>query len=284
MNATLPGALAGGLVMAGIIYMVTGWVSTPPASGSRPPARWRTTLARLRVTPRMLVLAIAAGLAVLLITGWPIAGLATVPAVIAIPRIVSTRQVKARITRLEALEQWTLRLGDVLAASRSLEEALTLSVRTAPTAIKPAVTTLATHMRTQHDTGDALRRFAAQLDDPVGDLVASALLIAAERRGPGVHAVLTELADDVAKDVAARRDIEAERASYRTALRWLIAFLAGYTIFLVLNRTYAAPFSTPVGQVVLTLVAVCYGAGLCWLHRLGLMRGPARFLGPEDQP
>jgi len=275
--AALIGAAGGALGAAGIACVVAAFVLPPPPAAAAPP-RWRALIARWRVTPRTAIIAVAAGAAVLGITGWPVAGLAAVPAVIALPRILSRRPARARIAKLEALESWTRRLADVLAASRGLEDAITHSASTAPAPIAPAVTSLATALRGRTPTEDALRTFADAIDDPVGDLIATALLLAADRRGPGVHAVLTELASDVAKDVAGRREAEAERASYRTALAWIVVFVLGYTLYLVLRRSYSAPFGTPLGQVILALVAGCYGGGLYWLHQLSLITGPSRFL------
>lgn len=287
-----PGALlaavAGALVAGGTACTAAGWVLPPPPERAGP-SRWRVLLARWRISGKTAAAAAAAGLAVLAITGWPVAGIATVPAVIAIPRILSRRPARARIARLEALEAWTRRLADVLAAARGLEDAITHSAATAPAPIAPAVAGLAGALRSRVAAEDALRAFADAIDDPVGDLIATALLLAATRRGPGVHAVLTELASDVAKDVAARREAEAERASYRTALAWIVAFLLGYTLYLILDRSYSAPFGTPLGQVVLAIVAGCYAGGLYWLHRLSLIAGPSRFLhqhvtGPAGAP
>ena len=99
-----------------------------------------------------------------------------------------------------------------------------------------------------------------------------------------MHAVLTELASDVAKDVAAQREVEAERATYRTTLVWIVVFLLGYTAYLVLRRSYSAPFGTPLGQVVLAAVAACYAGGLYWLHRLSLITGPAAVPAPRSRP
>jgi hypothetical protein len=274
---TLIAAAGGGLTAAGIACAAAAFVLPPPPAAPAP-SRWRALIARWRVTPRVAMIAAAAGAAVLGITGWPVAGLAAVPAAIALPRILSRRPARARIAKLEALESWTRRLADVLAASRGLEDAITHSASTAPAPIAPAVTGLATALRGRAPTEDALRAFADAIDDPVGDLIATALLLAADRRGPGVHAVLTELASDVAKDVAGRRAAEAERASYRTALVWIVVFVLGYTFYLVLRRSYSAPFGTPLGQFVLALVACCYGGGLYWLHRLSLIPGPSRFL------
>jgi len=277
-----PGALlaaaAGAATMAGIGCLVSYAAGPPPAPVPAPPPRWRRLAARWTITPRHAVTAAATGIIVLAVTRWPAAALAAVPASIAVPRILSRRPARARISRLEALEAWTRRLADVLAASRGLEDALTHSAATAPPPIAAPVGDLAAALRRRQDTAAALRGFADAVDDPVGDLICAALLLAADRRGPGLHAVLTELAGDVAKDVAARRETEAERAAYRTALAWIVAFLAGYTAYLIADRSYSAPFGTPAGQAVLAVVAGCYASGLYWLHRLSFTVGPARFL------
>ena len=275
--APLLAALAGGLAAAGAACVI-GFFTIPARPAGAPPGRWRGLLARWRITPRQAVAALAAGVVVLAVTGWPVAGIAAVPATITIPRVLSRRPARARIAKLEALEVWTRRLADVLAASRGLEDALTHSATTAPPPIAAPVAALAAALRHRTGTEQALRAFAEAIDDPVGDLIATALLLAADRRGPGVHAVLTELAADVAKDVGAWREIEAERATYRTTLVWIVVFLLGYTAYLILRKSYSAPFGTPLGQMVLAAVAACYSGGLYWLHRLSLTTGPKRFL------
>ena len=85
----------------------------------------------------------------------------------------------------------------------------------------------------------------------------------------------------LARDVAARREIEAERAVHRTTVRWIAVFVLAFTVFAVLNRSYSAPFGTVAGELVLALVAGLYAIGLAWLHRLGTMPAPGRFLDPE---
>ncbi len=173
----------------------------------------------------------------------------------------------------------------MLTASRGLEDALAVSARTAPAAIAGPVTALARRLSARVGTEDALRAFAAEIDDPAGDRIAAALIIATGQRGGAVHGVLSALAEMLARDVAARREIEAERAQHRTTLRWIVAFVAGFTVFAILNRSYSAPYGTVVGQVVLAMVALLYAAGLGWLHRLGMLPGPGRFLAVRrEQP
>ncbi|MGN6791402.1 MAG: type II secretion system F family protein [Streptosporangiaceae bacterium] len=269
-------ALAGALTMTGIVLLAAELTRRAPAPG-QPPGRmlrsgW-TSAARKR-----LAIAVLAGLTMLAVTRWPVAALATAGAVMFVPKLTATRAARQRTARLEGLEQWTRRLSDMLTASRGLEDALAVSARTAPAAIAGPVTALARRLAARVGTEDALRAFASEIDDPAGDRIAAALIIATGQRGGAVHGVLSALAQILARDIAARREIEAERAQHRTTLRWIVAFVAGFTVFAIMNRTYSAPYGTLTGQVVLALVALLYAAGLGWLHRLGMLPGPGRFL------
>ena len=274
-------ALAGALIMAGIVLGSAELTRRAPAPG-QPPGR---ALASRRITAarKRFALAFAAGLIMLALTRWPVAALATAGAVMFLPRLTATRAARQRIAKLEGLEQWTRRLSDMLTASRGLEDALAVSARSAPAAIAGPVTALARRLAARAGTEDALRAFAAEIDDPAGDRIAAALIIATGQRGGAVHGVLSALAEILARDIAARREIEAERAQHRTTLRWIVAFVAGFTIFAILNRSYSAPYGTLVGQVVLALVALLYAAGLGWLHRLGMLPGPGRFLDARGE-
>ena len=89
------------------------------------------------------------------------------------------------------------------------------------------MTALARRLSARVGTEEALRAFAAELDDPAGDRIAAALIIATGQRGGAVHDVLSALAEILARDVAARREIEAERAQHRTTVRWIIVFIGG---------------------------------------------------------
>ncbi|HET9893567.1 MAG TPA: type II secretion system F family protein [Streptosporangiaceae bacterium] len=268
---------AGALVMIGLVLFAAELTRRAPAPGT--PARRGFRITELSGSSgRMIVVALVAGLAMLAVTRWPVAALATAAGVIFVPKVTSTRADRKRTAKLEGLEQWTRRLADMLTASRGLEDALGVSARTAPAAIAPAVTALARRMSARIGTQDALRAFAAEIDDPAGDRIVAALLIATGQRGGGVQGVLSSLAELLARDVAARREIEAARAEHRTTLRWILAFIAGFTAFAILNRAYSAPYGTLTGQVVLALVVGLYAAGLTWLHKLGQIPVPGRFL------
>ena len=269
-------ALAGGLAAAGLALLVVELTRRAPPPGT-PPGR-ALIRSGFGSGGKRITFAVVAAVAMLAVTGWPVAALATGFGVVFVPTLISTRAVRQRTARLEGLEQWTRRLSDMLTASRGLEDALEVSARTASAAIAPQVTALARRLAARVGTQDALRAFATDIDDPAGDRIVAALLIATSQRGGGVQGVLSTLAEQLARDVAARREIEASRAEHRTTLRWIIAFIGGFTLFAIINKSYSAPYGTFVGEAVLALVAILYAAGLTWLHKLGQIPAPGRFL------
>jgi Flp pilus assembly protein TadB len=265
---------AGGLVIAGLALLLLELTRPAPEPGV--PPRMRISLApRSR---RRLFTALGTGVVTLALTRWPVAMIAAALGVLFLPSITSSRAAKQQAAVLEGLEQWTRRLSDMLTASRGLEEALETSARQAPAAIEPAVAALGRRLAARSGTEEALRTFAAEIDDPAGDRIAAALIIATGHRGGAVRDVLNALAIMLARDVAARREIEADRAQHRTTVRWLTLFVLGFTVFAVLNRSYSQPYGTVPGQVVMALVAALYAGGLQWLHHLGSLPVPGRFL------
>ena len=277
---TLLAALAGALVMSGLVLALAELTRKAPPPGT--PTGLRLGPGRLTApVRRRALLAVGVGLAILLLTRWPVAALAAAAGVIFVPKITSTRVSRERIAMLEGLEQWTRRLADMLTASRGLEDAIEVSARTAPASIAGPVTALARRLSARVGTDEALRAFAADLDDPAADRIAAALIIATSQRGGGVHGVLSALAEILARDVSARREIEADRSQHRTTVRWIIAFISGFTVFAIVNRSYSAPYGTFAGEAVLAFVALLYTAGLAWLHRLGTIPSPGRFLDSE---
>ncbi len=276
---TVLAGLAGGLVIAGLALLVLELTRPVPPPGT--PPRRRITIGRQ--AGRRMLIAVAAGLFTLAVTRWPVAMIAAMLAVLYLPRITSTRAAQRRAAVLEGLEQWTRRLSDMLTASRGLEDALEASARQAPAAIEPAIAALSRRLTARAGTEAALRAFAADIGDPAGDRIAAALIIATGRRGGAVRDVLNSLAGMLARDVAARREIEADRAQHRTTVKWLTLFVLGFTLFAMLDRTYSAPFGTVPGQIVMALVVAMYAGGLGWLQHLGSVPAPGRFLAPDTR-
>ncbi len=276
---TLLAALSGAAIVGGLLLGVAEFFRRAPSAGT--PRRPRLG-GSSRDQARRILIGLVAGLAALAITRWPVAGVAVAAGVIFLPGLTLSGG-RQRTAMLEGLEQWIRRLADMLTASRGLEDAIETSARSVPAAIAEPVTTLARRLSARTGTEAALRAFAADIDDPAGDRIAAALIIATGRRGGAVRDVLNALAVLLARDVAARREIEAERAQHRTTVRWIVLFVAGFSVFAVLNRGYSAPYGSVAGQIVLAIVVALYAAGLGWLHHLGTIPAPGRFLNQADR-
>ncbi|RGA04269.1 hypothetical protein DI270_014625 [Microbispora triticiradicis] len=270
-------ALAGAALVAGPLLAIVGVRRAPV----RPPHPTR----RLRRIPAIPA-AVAAGVLVLTwwLTGWPVAALGAAVGAVTLPRMLSARDSGRRIERLEALQTWTRHLADVLGGSAGIEEALQSSADNPPPAIAAEVRALARRLAYRTPTEQALRAFADDLNDSTGDVIAAALILACRARGKGLREVLQGLARTVAKDVAARREIDAERATHRTTARWVIGALLGYTAFALVNQAYVAPFGTVGGQFVLGIVIALYAGAFMWLHRLTRAPKGHRFLNPAGDP
>lgn len=251
----------------------------------RPPSRLQTLLHSSAWPGRRnrLLAGVVTALAVFLLSGWPVAAVAMGVGVYAIPPMLSGRAPQRRIAQLEALAQWSRRLAEMMGASRGLEQALADSARIAPEAIRAPVSVLAERLNNHANTEQALRAFADELDDPIADLIACALVLASRRRGPGTREALCLLADAVENEVLVRRDVEAERAGLRTTLIVIVGSVIALSALFASSQTFAAPYGTVLGQTVLAVVATVYGAGLWWMRRLSVLSTGARFLHTDSR-
>ncbi|MBD3782765.1 MAG: type II secretion system F family protein [Micrococcales bacterium] len=278
-------AFSGALVVAGLLGVGVGLHAQPiPARGvkrqglARPLGSHR--LARLDRRTRVLLAAGAViGVAVAALTGWLVAIPLAPAAVAGLPVLLSAPPSASRIERLEAMEEWTRSLSGILTAGVGLEQALISTLRSTPEAIRPEVTRLASRLRARWATEDALRAFADELDDATGDLIAGNLILGARRRGSGVASFLEALAESTAADVAARREIESDRAKPRSTARWVTLITVGVLAVLALTGDYIRPYGSPVGQVLLALLLGLYVATLVWMRRMSTGKPLPRFIG-----
>jgi Flp pilus assembly protein TadB len=216
------------------------------------------------------------------VTGWVLALVLGPVAVTGLPMLLATSPEERRIQRLEAMEEWTRSLSGVLTVGVGLEQALVATLRSTPEPIAPEVTRLAARLRARWATEDALRAFADELDDATGDLVAANLILGARRRGAGLASVLEGLAESVAADVRARRQVEADRAKPRATARWVTIISAGVLVVLAVSGSYVEPYASPIGQVVLVLLLSAYVATLIWMRQMAQGKPLPRFLGDSN--
>jgi Flp pilus assembly protein TadB len=277
-------ALIGGILLTVVGLVPIPDVGRPPSIRRRRPALLAGALgdalpAQARRRRRLLLGgAVATGAAIWIVTGWALAVLLLPLLTVGVPALLRAPSSVTDVSRLTALEQWTRGMSGVLTVGSGIEHAITASVGSTPEAIRPMVASLVARLRARWPTDAALRAFADDLDDATGDLVAATLILGAQRRGPGLAAVLDDLAATVAEEVRIRRGIEADRAKPRTTARWVTILTLAVLGVLALDTTYIAPYKTPLGQLALLAFLSLYAGCLLWLRQMTSGRPTPRFL------
>ncbi|WP_309114719.1 type II secretion system F family protein [Saccharothrix sp.] len=181
--------------------------------------------------------------------------------------------------RIEAIASWAEMLRDTLSAAAGLEQAILATAPLAPSPIREDVGELAAGIRTGERLEPALRRLADRWEDPVGDLVVAALLLAARQQTLQLAELLGSLADAARSQATMRMRVEAGRSRTRTSVRVIVGTTATFAAaVVVLNRDYLAAFDGITGQLVLLMIGGLFAAGFAWLARIARIAEPERFL------
>lgn len=273
-------ALVAMCLLGGLLLVIVG-LRRSPAPPPRPSTSlWRRDWTRRQDNRVPLLLGVAGGLVVFIVTGWPIVLAAVPAAVLGLPTLLTPHS-RASVQRLDAMAEWTRSLAGVLTVGVGLEQALIATARSTPQAIRPEVDNLVARLRARWSTEEALRAFADDLDDATGDLIAAALILGARRRGAGLAAVLAGLAESVAAEVRVRHQISTERDRPRTTARWVTLISIAVLGLLLLNGNYLAPYGTPLGQLLLGVLLAAYCGALLWMRRVVAGKPLPRFLGAK---
>jgi Flp pilus assembly protein TadB len=285
MTAFVP-AVFGALIVTGLIGMVYALIPAPPKPPR--PVRRLTPFGRpggwfTRLNPRTRTLVIGgavAGLLIALLTGWVIAIVLVPAAIVGIPLLLSPPPAAASVEKLEALEEWTRSLSGKLTAGQSLRSALIRSLQSVPAPIEREVGLMVSRLwNNTATTEDVLRAFAEDLNDSTGDVVASQLILAASGRGQaGLAKALDALAETVAADVRARRQLAADQAKPRTTARTVTVITLSVLGMLALTGDYIEPYGSPLGQVILAVLLTAYVATLLWMRWMAVAKPLPRFL------
>jgi hypothetical protein len=266
------------LVVCSVLFVAGVAIAlSPPSAG---PSIELSTATVRRIGIRVLVAA-SIGLLLLVVSGWILPALVVAGGAFwAVGGWQSRhRSSDAEISRLDALAGWIENVRDVLMAGEQPIGAIQSTVGACAPAIRPHVRRLAAGLGRQ-DPDVVFRRFADDLDDPLGDLVAAGLSIAI-RRGARTVPVLTALAEQTRQQVDRRRLIEAERAPARREVQALTLIMSALVVaLLVFGRVeYLDAYDDPAGQVFLAVSLVGYVALLVRVQRLAAFPRPGRFLG-----
>ncbi len=263
-----------------IVRGIAGPTAEQEASFTHPSRLSRWLAARRPGAGRRLAVAVAVGLVVGVWTRWPVAAVLAAVGAWVLPGLIGPdREHQRRLARIEAIATWTESLRDTLGAAAGLEQAITATAAMAPTPIRDEVTRLAGRLRRGDRLAPALRALAVELDDATGDLVVTALVMAAERNARHIGELLTSLATAARDQASLRMRVMAGRARIRTSSRVITAVTLTMAVGLVLlNRRYLAPYDTPTGQLVLAIVGGLFAFGFAWLSRISRVTEPERVL------
>ena len=268
--------LLGALVGAGILLII---------AGSRSVVRSRIVIRipRLNWRSPLVIGGSLAGLGVIiaLTTGWVVAIVLLPVMGLGMPYLIGKTEGSADIAKMEAMEEWTRSLAGILTAGAGLEQALAATLRSTPAPLKTEVTRLVTRLKARWTTSAAIRSFADDLNDPTGDIIAANLLLGTQRRGDGLGTILEGLAESVALDIRARRQVEADAAKPRATARWVTIITVVVLFGLFLTGDYVAPYKSGVGQFILLGLLGAYAGVLVWMKRIALGPPTLRFLGEQ---
>jgi Flp pilus assembly protein TadB len=263
-------AAAGVAFVAGILLVASG-VHPAPKARRRPRPAWH-------FEPAQMVGAVVAGGAALLVTRWPVAGVAAAVTgwFLALPLLRRRRISDAE--RAEAIALWAEMLRDAMGTARGMEGVLVATAATAPAAIRPEVQRMARRL-TYDPLDDVLDGLGEDLAHPIGDLVVTALRLASKAGARQTRDVLDGLAAAAYRDAEMHQRVEVARQRPRTAMRWVTVIIAGFIVLLILfARDYLEPYGTAAGQVVLVFVLGYWGLGLWWMARMGRITQTPRFM------
>jgi len=283
-------ALLGVLFGLGLFCLIRALVGVavhddaPDPSPARAPLAERFDRLGLRMTG-----GVAAAVAIGVLTGWPVGVLLAAVGGFFAPSLLGRRaRREAAQAHLDAIATWTEQLRDVMAAAAGLEQAVIATAEHAPAPIRDDVRWLSSTLQAGTSMRTALRRFAERLDDPAGDLVVAALILAAEGSPRQLGDLLGRLAITARDTVKMRLRVETGRARTRSSVAVVTAVTIVFSVgIVVFNPTYVEAYRSPLGQLVLVAVAAFFAGAYWWLARASRPASTTRFLAagtPTPQP
>jgi tight adherence protein B len=215
----------------------------------------------------ILLLSVIIGFVIAMLTGWLILIMVLPLLALGLPYLLILP--KPRDVRLlEALDRWVRSLAATLATGKSITDAIRISRRTAPPLLADEINLLVTRLNNRSETRDALMRFADAIDSPDADGVVAALILASSRGANGASVTLQALADSIQAQLRGRRVIEVERSKPYVVVRQVtVISLSTLVLVFLLSPDFFAPYRTPLGQTLLSVLLIIYLASLLLMRR-----------------
>jgi tight adherence protein B len=267
---------AGLLIIGGVLGIASGLQRQTPRAASRRSRSTGELWARVTRRPAgrrgrrrdvIVLVSVIVGCALAVLTGWLILIVVTPALAIGLPYLLILPRARD-VELLEALDRWIRSLAVTLAAGKSITDAIRISRRTAPPLLADEISLLVTRLNNRWETGDALMRFADAVDSPDADAVIAALILASNRGANGASITLNALADSIQAQLKGRRAIEVERSKPYVVVRQVtVISLSTLILVFLLSPDFFAPYRTPLGQILLSLLLIAYLASLILMRR-----------------
>jgi tight adherence protein B len=247
---------------------------------SRPASRrtesifhWWTTATRRppglpgRRRDMILLLSLIIGGIVAVLTGWLILIVVLPLLALGLPYLLTLPKPRD-IELLEALDRWVRSLSATLTTGKSITDAIRISRRTAPPVLADEINLLVARLNNRWETRTALMRFADTIDSPDADGVIAALILASSRGANGASVTLQALADSIQAQLKGRRAVEVERSKPYVVVRQVtVISLSTLVLVFVLSPDFFAPYRTPLGQALLSVLLISYVVSLLLMRR-----------------
>ena len=278
--------LLGAALGVGLFAVVVGFTRKPPPTRKAPlklkkfKAKGPRSVQAVKRADNTMQIALALGLGVgaWLLTGWYSTALIGAVAGWAGPQIAQAPKRRRQATEeIEAYSQWTEQIRDLVGASGSLFEAVTLSADNAPALLRPAVMNMAAMARTL-GLPAAMEWFAAEMRSPYADRLVLGLRIAWDS-----GARVTEAFESAARamraevDMRRRNEVANSRAWTQVVSILLVTFVV-VALLAIVNRGFFEPFGTVTGQAVLMGVGGLMAGSIFWVLKLSESGTPIRLL------
>ncbi len=260
-------AAAGALVGCGVFLFVLG-LRRAPRTDVRAVLRSGGPGHDRRLV--QLVIGAVVALVVVLISGRPVGAILVGGIALSLPSVFGGKAARqAEIAQVEAIATWTGQLRDMLSGGNGLLETIEATAPFSPAPIRAHVEHLALGMR-RGRLNAALRAFAADVDDPMADLVVASLIVATTEQVGRLGELLGMLAARTREQAALRMRIDKDRANTRTQVRGVvIAVVACVVGLMVFEKGLLAAYDNAEGQVVLAGIGACFLGGFAMLARMG---------------
>ena len=256
---SLYGAVLAMIAAGGVWLIVAGWVGGSESVQRRVglSVDWR----RMAIPVALAVVVFAV---VWAITGWPAAGVSLAGVTVMGPLFVEAHSQRERaMERTEALASWAEMLRDTIASHAGLHQAIATTSTVAPVSIRPDVRRLSVRA-SQMPLGRALAMFAADVADPVADLIVASITIADRHQAQSLPELLGGVASSTRQQAAMRLRVETGRArTYASARAMVVATLLMVVVVMLYSPQFMDPYDTLAGQFVL-LIAGALFTGAVW--------------------